>query len=30
VLPKAETAKPQTIAIKAGGATQAIGTGSQR
>ena len=30
VLPKAETAKPKTIAIKAGGSTQAIGTGSQR
>ena len=29
VLPKAETAKPKTIAIKAGGASQAIGTGSQ-
>ncbi len=28
-LPKAETAKPKTIAIKAGGASQAIGTGSQ-
>jgi HSP20 family protein len=29
VLPKAETAKPKTIAIKAGAATQAIGTGGQ-
>ena len=29
VLPKAEQEKPKTIAIKAGGATQAIGTGSQ-
>jgi HSP20 family molecular chaperone IbpA len=29
VLPKAEQAKPKTIAIKAGGTTQAIGTGSQ-
>ena len=29
VLPKAETAKPKTIAIKAGDATQAIGTGGQ-
>src|SRR5215218_8010104 len=28
VLPKAETAKPTTIAIKAGGATQAIGSGA--
>ena len=29
VLPKAEQEKPKTIAIKAGGSTQAIGTGSQ-
>jgi len=28
VLPKAEAAKPKTIAIKAGGAAQAIGTGA--
>src|SRR5918997_3503230 len=28
VLPKAETAKPKTIAIKAGGAAQAIGSGA--
>jgi hypothetical protein len=27
--PKAEQAKPKTIAIKAGDATQAIGTGGQ-
>ena len=29
VLPKAEQAKPKTIAIKAGGGAQAIGSGSQ-
>jgi HSP20 family protein len=29
-LPKAETAKPKTIAIKAGGSTQAIGSGASQ